>query len=209
MSLPAMGSALFDYLANLLLFALVATVGAAHLAASRIAFNLDMMLFSIAMSLATGCQILVGRSWGAQELPRALHYLRLNRRLMLAVLCVIAVPLVVWPEGVMRLFTSFDDVQKAGANALRLIGLSAPFIAWACSNVSALRALGRTTADMYTNVLPVWVLQLPLGWICGAWLGWGLYGVYIGFIAYWISRAVLAQVLVRRAIHEEIAGVAA
>lgn len=195
LSWPAMLSAALDYAANLIFFMMIGALGTVYLAAGRLAFNLDMIMFIITTSLAVGCQILVGRAWGAEDIGIAQRYRQRNQELMIVILGLLSLPLLIWPEAIMSLFTSFAEVKGASAGAVRIIGLAMPFMAWSYNNVAVLRALGRTKWDMYANVLPVWLVQLPVGWL-GFMAGWGINGVYFGFAAYWISRALMTHLMV-------------
>ncbi|MED3652626.1 MATE family efflux transporter [Heyndrickxia sporothermodurans] len=144
-SMPAIFSGAFDYVANTLFFIIMGMLGSAYLAGGRIAFNLIMIFFSIAMSLAMGCQILVGRSWGARNLSMIQDYVSRSRLLLTVILSLLAIPLIVWPQGVASIFTSFIEVQEATLGAIRIIGICAPILALACTNVSALRGMGKTS----------------------------------------------------------------
>ncbi|WP_017688448.1 MATE family efflux transporter [Paenibacillus sp. PAMC 26794] len=198
-SLPSIFSGAFDYAANTFFFIIMGTLGSTYLAGGRIAFNLIMIFFSIAMSLAMGCQILVGRSWGAKNLSMIQQYVNRSRLLLTVILSVLALPLIVWPQGVASIFTTFIEVQDATVGAIRIIGLCAPILALACTNVSALRGMGKTKWDMYTNVLPGYLLRLPVAWFLGIVVGWKLTGLYVGYIVYWLGRLVIGQILLVKA----------
>ncbi|MCP1133369.1 MATE family efflux transporter [Paenibacillus polysaccharolyticus] len=198
-SMPSIFSGAFDYAANTFFFIIMGALGSTYLAGGRIAFNLIMIFFSIAMSLATGCQILVGRSWGAQNLSMIQQYVNQTRLLLTVILSILALPLIVWPQGVASIFTTFIEVQEVTLGAIQIIGLCAPILALACTNVSALRGMGKTKWDMYTNVLPGYLLRLPVAWLLGVVVGWKLTGLYIGYIVYWVGRLVIGQILLVKA----------
>ncbi|CAM3105253.1 MATE family efflux transporter [Paenibacillus sediminis] len=198
-SLPAIFSGAFDYLANTFFFIIMGMIGNFYLAGGRIAFNLIMIFFSIAMSLSMGCQILVGRSWGARNLSMIQFYVSRCRLLVTVILSLLALPLIVWPQGVVSIFTSFTEVQEVTLGAIQIIGLCAPILALACTNVSALRGMGKTKWDMYTNVLPGYLLRLPIAWLLGIVAGWHLTGLYIGYIAYWLGRLAIGQIMLVKA----------
>ncbi|WP_394578522.1 MATE family efflux transporter [Cytobacillus firmus] len=198
-SFPSIFSGAFDYVANTFFFILMGLLGSAYLAGGRIAFNLIMIFFSIAMSLAMGCQILVGRSWGAQNMDMIRKYISRSRLLLTVILSLLALPLIVWPQGVASIFTSFTDVQEASTGAIRIIGFCAPILALACTNISALRGMGQTKMDMYTNLLPGYLLRLPVAWYLGIIVGLKLTGLYIGYIVYWLGRLTIGQFLLIKA----------
>lgn len=195
---PAMTSAALDYFANLIFFILIGALGIAHLAGGRIAFNVIIVFFMFTFSLAAGCQIMVGRSWGAKDLNVAQRYRRRNQELMLGILTLLGLPLLIWPQAIISIFTPFEEVKEVTVGAIRVIALSVPLMALTYNNVGVIRGLGKTKWDMYANVLPVWLLQLPIGWFLGVYLGWNLTGIYLGFLAYWIGRGFLARVFAAR-----------
>ncbi|NOK60649.1 MAG: hypothetical protein GFH27_549297n249 [Chloroflexi bacterium AL-W] len=202
LSWPAMSSVVLDYGANLVLVGVMATLGASYLAGNRVAFNLLMIFFAATSSLAVGCLILSGRALGANNWESAHYYRRRNQEIMLIILCTLAFPIIIWPQGILMFYTSLSEVQAVTLDAIRLIGLSVPLMVWSSNNVAMLRALGHTKQDMYANIASVWLVQLPLGWLLATTFNWGLTGIYLGFMAYWLCRAILTQWMVRSAFNQ-------
>lgn len=186
---PSMLSSGMDYFSNLLLFVVMGALSTTHLAGGRIAFNVLLYLFMITSSLAAATQILCGRALGAREFGKLKGYHRRNQQLMLLLLGWLGVLLVLAPHMLVGIFTSFPDVQAATTVSMQLIGLSIPFMVWSSNNTALLRAHGKTSWDMYANLIGVWGLQLPISWYLATRLEWGLSGIFTGFALYWVLRA--------------------
>lgn len=48
---------------------------------------------------------------------------------------------------------------------------------------------------MYINVLSVWAIELPVAWVFGLYLGLGAAGLFTGYFAYFVVRAVWTHLL--------------
>ncbi|GAC44501.1 MATE family efflux transporter [Paenibacillus popilliae] len=198
LSYPPMGSAIFDYVANLVVFGIMGTLGSVYLAGGRIAFQLDMIIFIIAMGLGIGGKILIGRFWGKKDINEVYKYFKSTLIIVLLGTMVISLPFILIPEYILFTFTTFNEVVEVTKNSILLIGISAPIIGGACVLASVLRALGKTNYDMYANVLPIWIFQIPVSILSGLYTDWGLTGIYLGFLLYWVGRCIMSALFVKR-----------
>jgi putative MATE family efflux protein len=203
LSWPAIVSSGVDYVSIAAFFAIVGTLGTAPLAGARVAFELMVLVFAAAASFAAGARILIGRSVGAADAEGSRVFWRTGQRLLLVPATGLALVLVAFPRPVSLVFTSFSSVNDAAAAAIPLVGLSLPLLAWSLGNDGVLRALGLTRLDMWSNLGPVVLVQLPLAWILAHPAHLGVRGAYLGVVGYWLSRALLTEVFARRAMARE------
>lgn len=203
LSWPAIVSSAVDYASLVAFFAIVGTLGSAALGGARIAFELMVLVFMTASSFAAGGRILVGRSMGAGAVEEARMFWRSAQLLLLGPALVLGLALVIFPRAIAVVFTSFGPVVDAAGDAIPLIGLSVPLMAWTLGNDSVLRALGLTRLDMYSNLGPVLLVQLPVGWLLAHEAGLGVRGAYLGVVGYWLARGVATEVFARRAMARE------
>jgi putative MATE family efflux protein len=208
LSWPAIVSSAVDYASLVVFFAIVGSLGSAALGGARIGFELMVLLFATASAFAAGARILIGRSVGSGAIEEARTFWRTGQWLLVAPALVIGVAFVAFAKPIARVFTSFTPVVDDAASAIALVGLCVPLLAWSLGNDGVLRALGRTRQDMYSNLIPVLLIQLPLAWLLAHEAGLGVAGAYLGFLGYWIGRASATEILARRAIAGERDGVA-
>jgi MATE family multidrug resistance protein len=195
---PEILNCLLDYSGNLIFVFVVGLAGTAALAGGRIGFTLLIILFVVAMNFGIGIQILMGYSIGQCDWTEVRSRLYSGRILTAGVFAVLGVGLLFWPRMIAYVFTSSTPVVDFAANAILAVGVLAPLMAWTACHVGALRALGYTKWVLYSNVAAVWIVQLPLGWLVGIHLNFGLGGVYCGYIAYFLVRAIVSHYLARK-----------
>jgi MATE family multidrug resistance protein len=197
LGLPAMLSMLLDYLGMLVLLGLLGRLGSADLAAGRVAQSLRSLLFFWTASLGSSCQILLGRAWGSGSLDSVRILRKRYQPFITGCVALMGLPFVFAPGLLAMPYSPVEQVRNAAAGGILMVGFTAPLMGFAYTNVATLRALGKTKLDMYANILPVWLLQLPVAWFFGLHLGWGVQGVFMGAIAYWLGRSVVTQFFVQ------------
>ena len=66
-----------------------------------------------------------------------------------------------------------------------------PFQAVAVILASALRGAGDVRATMFITMFSTWVLRVGAGYFFGVYLGWGLFGIWLGWCSDFLVRAAL------------------
>jgi len=186
-------------------FGIVGGIGAAALAGGRIAFQTMVLVYGIGTAFSSATRILMGRAAGAGRYGDIATLRRAGRyTLILPGLVLGLVPLLA-PGAVAALFTSLGPVASAASRALPLIGICLPLIGWTLANVSVLRALGHTTADMYSNLIASLAVQVPVSWALVEFTGLGVRGAFLAVVAYWLVRGVVVAYLAHAALARELA----
>ncbi|BAK38073.1 MatE efflux family protein [Microlunatus phosphovorus NM-1] len=182
--------AVIVYGADVLLTAIVATIGTADLAGYRLMVTTVTVLWVVVFSCSSGISILAGQRLGADDEPGARAALRAGAVLM-AGLCVLVVllPLLV-PYWYFGLFSTDRGVVDAATSAVWVLLLLVPAMVVAMSLAGLLRAGGDTKGIMYAGGLSQFVLALPVAWFAVQVLGWGIAGAYLGFATGILGRAV-------------------
>lgn len=200
---PAIVSNGLDYASVAIFFAIIGGIGEAALGGGRIAFEVILLLFAVGGSFAAAARILIGRSAGADRFDEVRVFWRTSQFMLLMPAVAIGSLLAAFPTSAARLFTSFEPVVGAAAEAMTLVAFCVPLMAWTLGNVSTLRALGQTSWDMYGNLVAALCIQLPLAWFLVQGAGLGIAGAYGGVVGYWLARATMTEVLARRLVHQE------
>ena len=76
-----------------------------------------------------------------------------------------------------------------GVPAMWVIAAAWPTMAVAQVLAGSLRGAGDTRFPMYTTFLGIWLMRVPLGYLFGPVLGWGLSGIYIANVLDSAARA--------------------
>lgn len=167
--IPASLSTTITYLGTMVLTAVVARFGDAHLAAYGLGTRFDFLLLSFVFGVGTSVLTLVGMASGAGQPQRAAVYVR---SAVVIVVVMLAVPsfFLAWrPDLWLHIFTQDLQIETVGSLYFRIIGPSYPFLGIAMVTSFAFQGLGRATAPM------IWILLrvtgvLSAAVICTRWL---------------------------------------
>jgi Na+-driven multidrug efflux pump len=92
-------------------------------------------------------------------------------------MAIVAVILLVFAEGIIRLFTLEPAVVEIGRDSLRIIALGYPLFALGMVLTQAFNGAGDTTTPTWINFVCFWLMQIPLAWVVANWFGWQTLGV--------------------------------
>lgn len=160
-----------------------------NLAAHMIAMRLEAISYLPAIAWMTAAAATAGQYLGAgrpQEATRAGHAAARQGMLVCAVIGATFYLLADWFYIVM---SSDPEVRRVGAHAFQYLGCVQPFLAAAIIYTGALRGVGDTRTTFFFAVLSSVGVRLPLGYLCGPVLGWGLLGAWVGM---WSDNVVKA-----------------
>jgi putative MATE family efflux protein len=175
----------------IVLMLVISGYGSAAVAGYTIGMRIMMFTFLPAWGLSNAAATLVGQNLGARHPDRAERSVWVATKYNVIFLGAVAVALVVFPEALVRIFTSEPDVLAYGASALRVIGLGYPLYAVGLIMVQAFNGAGDTNTPTWINVLCFWLLQLPLAYALARTFELGPTGV---FAAAAIAESLLAVV---------------
>lgn len=189
--LPEMSMLFVGYAVELVLLALVARLGTADVAAYRVLDNVLAVSFVGMMAVSTGVAIRAGQRLGAGDADGAGGVYRAGLALALLLAVVPAVPVLVNPRAVLGVFSGDPDVVGAATSAV-LVGVVGLLpLAFGSSLVGLLRAAGESRRVMAASFLADFVLLIPLAWLLGLHLGWGLNGIFLAWLAFGLGYSAL------------------
>jgi MATE family multidrug resistance protein len=170
---------------------IVGRIGTLELAASGIAFNLNMIVFFPMVGLAIAVSSLVGRYLGAEQPEVAERAVDSAFRMSLGymTLCgfvyVFGAPLLLAPYAVAADPASFPTIAEIASVLLRFVALYSIFDMLNLIHAAGLRGAGDTVYPMLLTLvlafaamlLPAWVGCLLLGW--GVYFAWSMASLYV------------------------------
>ena len=157
-------------------------LGALEVAAWAIVLNTTAIVFMIPLGLSAAAGVLVGRAWGAGDMPGVRHAARLSFAVTVAATGIAA--LIVWPTAGWIAGAYASDAALAALAASALILAPLFFIPDGLQAVAAqaLRARADVLAPTLSHIVCYAVVMLPLGWALAHPGGLGLTGVMISVI---------------------------
>jgi len=192
-SAPIGGQWVLDMGAFAVFSTLVARMGDAQMAANQALINLLMFSFMLVFGISIACSTLVGRYKGAGDLVAAERSYWNALRLGIGLAGAMSVLFLALPEPLFRIFTDDEAVLSLSGS---LMGLAAAFLvvdAVAVVVGGALRGAGDTRWPFLVQTLLAWGLRVPLAWLLGVTLGWGVVGAWSGELIFiWVLGVAFA-----------------
>jgi putative MATE family efflux protein len=183
---------------------IVIGMGELIFATSRLALNAVFLSQMPGFGFSMAATTLVGQSLGAKRPRRAVLGSQLATRSALVWMTVMGVVFFFFGESILRIFTDDPRLLTLGADALKVIAFSQPFLAYAFVVAGSLRGAGDVKYPMWVTTIAVWAVRLPTGAflglpvvcipftnVCIPGLGLGLQGIYAALIVEAGLRAVL------------------
>jgi putative MATE family efflux protein len=175
----------------LLLVRILTPFGAAPLAGYTIALRIIIVAILPSWGMTNAVATLVGQNLGAGKPDRAERSVWITGLYNMVFLVGVAVVFIVWPEPLIRVFTSDPSVLAYGATCLRVVSYGYAFYAWGMVMVQAFNGAGDTETPTWINLGCYWLFQIPLAYGLARAAGLGPLGV---FLAITIAESLVAVV---------------
>lgn len=141
--------------------------------------RIAMFLFLPMIGIGQGMMPIVGYNYGARQLDRARHAIRLSNFAATAMSVAATVILVSLPNMLLRIFTDDAELIAMAAPAARLIVIAFPTVGFQLIAAGVFQALGRPVPAMVLALLRQVLLLAPLVLILPRYLG--LTGAWLAF----------------------------
>lgn len=168
-------------------------IGTAELAASQVIVNLMLVGLLPGIGLGLAAASLVGQALGRGEPADARRWGWEVAQLTSAIVLVLSVPVVLFPEIFLSVFIHADDTLALAVGPMRLIAALLWLDLFGIVLMNGLFGAGDSRRVMYIATGLQWLFGLPLAYLLGVALGYGMMGAWVGHIIY---RAVQTAVLV-------------
>jgi len=182
-------------LGYMLFLRLHALIDTRAVAAGTILVNISSAGFLPALGMGLACSTMVGRHLGAGDPDEGRRYGYLGVRIATAALLPVALTLAIFADPVLGLFTRDALVIEAARPALRLFAVSMVLDATPMVLVFALLGAGATRWVAWVQVVQQYVLLLPLAWLLGIHLEFGVLGLWVAML---LSRVAVATAAWRK-----------
>ena len=95
----------------------------------------------------------------------------------------LAVPAILVPQWVLLPFIKTPSTLELAAPVLRLIAILLPLDAIGTILMNGLFGAGDSRKVMVVSIVTQWIIQLPLVWLVGPTLGYGLFAIWVVWLA--------------------------
>ncbi len=180
-------------LGNIALFAIVSRFNTDVVAAYSVAGRIDMLCTVPIMALAGALTTFTGQNLGALQLHRVMRGYRVSILMAVAISAFLSIATIVFAEPIMRIFTTNDRIVPIGVNYLNIVSpFYAVFAVLFISN-AALKGSGNTLIPMFTTLLGLWIIRVPLSHFLS--LEFGESGIWWGIPGGWLFGMILASAI--------------
>lgn len=180
--LPAAGEHMSYWVSLMVITSFAARLGSESLATMTYTQNVLRLVILFSLALGLGTEILIGRLIGAGEFEEAYRQVLKSVRagLMIATGAILLVA--AFAQPLLELF-SHDAAVIAGGVWLLCISIAyEPGRVFNIVIINALRATGDARFPVQIAACSQWLLSVPLCWLLGIKLGWGLTGIWIAMM---------------------------
>ena len=160
---------------------LVGWLGTTALAAHQVMITVSQLFYMVYTGLASAVAIRVSHFHGQHDQASVRLSASSGFQLIVVVACVVALPVFLLRNTVSYWFTDSAEVCHLVSQTIILLILQQLGDGMQCTYANALRGLGCVKPLVRIAFVSYFVLSLPLSWLFGIYLGFGLRGVWLGF----------------------------
>lgn len=195
--LPAAGEHTSWWLAFMVITRFCAEMGGSELATQQYTMNIIRWVILMNVSIGLGTEILTGYLIGAGQFEEAYRTLLRSVRLGFKFAIGGALLLALTAPWLFRIFTSDPVIIATGVILLRIGLVIEPGRVFNVIVINSLRATGDARFPVFVGLVVMWGLWVPLSWLLGVKLGWGVPGIWCamacdewtrGLLMYWRWR---------------------
>lgn len=178
-SIPAGIQQLFFAAGLLAMFWIIGLIGTPELAAANVLVT--VLLFAILPGLGLGlaCTTLVGQALGRKDPEDAYQWTWDVAKVSIALLTILGLPMWLIPDLVSSIFIHEESTRELARWPMRVMGLTMPVEAIVFACMHGLLGAGDARRVMFTSIGTQWLLFLPVAFLIGPVLGFGLLGVWL------------------------------
>ncbi|MCE5196799.1 MAG: MATE family efflux transporter [Negativicutes bacterium] len=176
--IPSSAGDLFWQMASIVMTGLIVTFGTVPLAAHNLGMQAEGISYMPSIGLTIAATAFVGQSLGAKNLNLTKRYIQ-EIFLWALLFCSFASLLLIFGgRFLLSLLTDDQEVITLGAKYLFLMGFCQIPLDMAGVINGALKGAGDTKWVMYIQAIGMWLLRIPLSYVLGKYLGFGIMGVW-------------------------------
>ena len=178
---PIALSDFFMTTAFLAFFSIIAKIGIEQQSATHVVFAIAHASFLPAVGVGQACSTLVGKYLGKENIKKASNSMKEGLRVSYLIMGTMGIIFILFPEPLVKLFTYDESVINLASRILPFVGALQFIDCVAITLWFALSGAGDTKFTSIVGILSHWLVFIPLSYIFGITLGWGVWGPWIAF----------------------------
>jgi putative MATE family efflux protein len=171
--------------------ALAGTTDTIYTTATKGIMDIVPICFMSSLGYGTATATLVGQSMGAKNMDLAERYGWTSVKLGAYFMAILALAIFIWPDLFLKAFGPDPRIIETAIPPLRLIALTMPLITAAFVFTQALFGAGNTRFVMMVEGGLHFGCLVPLAYIFGVLLEWGIMGVWVAAITYVVALCII------------------
>jgi multidrug resistance protein, MATE family len=193
-SIPVSLQNILILLGFLVFEAITGIIGTDEQAASQVVISALFISLMPCFGFGLAAQTLVGQSLGKGDEKLAHSYGYETAKLTTIFTIAIGIIFVLIPDAVIIIITTNDRIIDVARPILQIAGVAQIFYGSGIIFANSLQAGGATVYVMFVEVLTHWIIFLPLTYLFGVTLGWGIIGAWMALPVYIVSYTVMNSV---------------
>jgi MATE family multidrug resistance protein len=170
---------------------IIGTIGLDQLAAHQIAINMASITYMMSSGLSAAAAIKSGNYFGVKDHQNLKLSANTSYHVVLIFMSITALIFTFGNHLLPWIYTSDNKVILIAAQLLILAGIFQLFDGAQVVGLGILRGMGDVNIPTAITFLAYWVIGLPLGYLWGIQLNWGITGVWYGLVLGLMVSAIL------------------
>ncbi|HVU36113.1 MAG TPA: MATE family efflux transporter [Opitutaceae bacterium] len=192
--LPAAGENMSYWLSLMVITSFAARLGGQSLATMTYTQNVQRLVILFSISLGLGTEILIGRLIGAGAFEEAYQQVRKSVRTGLYMAAGGMLVIAAFAPQLIGIFSHDPAIIAGGVFLLRISVFYEPGRVFNIVIINSLRATGDARFPVQIAMFSEWLLSVPLCWLLGVKLHWGLPGIWIAMMSEeWIRGLLMSR----------------
>jgi len=158
-------------------------------AATTVIVGVLKLTFTACLAFGTSTATLVAQSLGERDAKKAELFGWTSVRLGLLIFGVVGLSEAIFAPQVLAFVSHSEIVQQVALGPMRLMGVCTPIIAVGMILTQALFGAGNTRFVMIVELLLHFICLVPLAWLLGITLNFGLMGIWVAGVVYVVLLA--------------------
>lgn len=177
-SLPVSFQNIFILIGFLSFVAITGIIGTREQAASQVVISSLMISLMPCFGFGIAVQTLVGNQLGSGKIQLAKYYGFETSKVATVYTTIVGIIFIFLPHVILILITNDPDVIETAVPILRIAGFGQILYAVGVVLANGLQAMGQTFFVMMAEVIVNWVIFVPLAYLLGSVLNFGLIGAW-------------------------------
>ena len=161
------------------IFWIIGKVGTTELAAANVLITVTLFAILPGLGLGLACTTLVSQALGRGDREDAYRWAWDVAKVTVVVMTVLGLPMWLIPDLVSSIFIHDAATRDVARWPMRLVGLTMPIEALGFAFMHGLLGAGDAKGVMYVSVGIQWLLLIPLAYLIGPILGFGLLAIWL------------------------------